>query len=320
MNAIMIMCHKNLAQVERLIKQCRSDNTKIIVHFDKKMQISDAELENFKNQKRGGVYLTRKRLSGVLDTRSLVDITFLMIDRVKEIENEENLHFKYFILLSGQDYIIKPIWFINEELAKNYPKPFIDCTPYDKSNWIYKKFRYGKNLMVYRRWVSRNFHKTIFRRTFRVPELIARKILSVLHKTDYDYFVRQGINIYGGSAWWILPDKAINYILEERQANEKWFGRLLNTETPEETFFQTLTMRSPVKDLVEINPKDMVAQNCKTWAYFSDVDKPFNGHPYVFTENEYEKLIEKNCWFARKFDIMISEKIFDMLDEYRKNF
>ena len=56
MNAIMIMCHKNLAQVERLIKQCRSDNTKIIVHFDKKMQISDAELENFKNQKKGGGY------------------------------------------------------------------------------------------------------------------------------------------------------------------------------------------------------------------------------------------------------------------------
>lgn len=90
-----------------------------------------------------------------------------------------------------------------------------------------------------------------------------------------------------------MPDKIINYILEEKEISKKWFTKLLGTFTPEETFFQTLTMKSDLKDLVEINPIDMIGQNCKTWAYFFDEDKPFKGHPYIFTENEYDKLIKK---------------------------
>ena len=79
-------------------------------------------------------------------------------------------------------------------------------------------------------------------------------------------------------------------------------------------------MKSDLQDLVEINPIDMIGQNCKTWAYFFDEDKPFKGHPYIFTENEYDKLIKKNCWIAKKFDISISKDILELLDKYLDNF
>ena len=125
-----------------------------------------------------------------------------------------------------------------------------------------------------------------------------------------------GIPLYGGSAWWALPDVAMDYILSEYTANPPYVSALLGTNTPEETFFQIMTMRSPVKDLVHINPADMTEQNCKTWAYFSDVGKPFKGHPYIFTVNEYQKLIASDAWIARKFDSAVDSEILDMLDSF----
>ena len=262
-------------------------------------------------------------MGGELDTKSLVEIVFLLIKRVKEIEKEEKIHFDYYLLLSGQDYLTKPICYINAQLKKSYPKPFIDCTPYDKSNWIYYKFNSIFGIRNFQSWVSEKFPKKgirhLFRLFFRGVGIMAEKIVQFFHKTDYDYIKKKGVTLYGGSAWWILPDIVIDFIMQERVNNADWFKCLLNSYTPEETFFQTLSMRSPIKELIELNPIDWVAQNCKTWAYFSDIDKPFKGHPYIFTENEYNKLIKKGCWIARKFDITISSKIFDLLDKYMEN-
>ena len=36
MNAVMIMCHKNIDQVLRLVRTCKSSETVIILHIDKK--------------------------------------------------------------------------------------------------------------------------------------------------------------------------------------------------------------------------------------------------------------------------------------------
>ncbi len=37
---------------------------------------------------------------------------------------------------------------------------------------------------------------------------------------------------------------------------------------------------------------------------------------YIFTVNEYNKLVNSDCWIARKFDESVDSEIFDMLDEY----
>ena len=113
-----------------------------------------------------------------------------------------------------------------------------------------------------------------------------------------------------------MPDIVINYIIQEYNGNKEYIHFMLDeSQTPEETFFQILTMRSPVSNLVEVNPIEMVAQNCKTWAYFSDDGKPFKGHPYIFTTQEFDKLCASECWFARKFDETVDNEIFDLIDQ-----
>ena len=95
----------------------------------------------------------------------------------------------------------------------------------------------------------------------------------------------------------------------------KIINLLRKTHTPEETFFQIMTMKSPVANLVDVNPKEMVAQNCMTYAYFSDKDKPFKGHPYIFTVDDYSKIISLPHLFARKFDETVDAKVFDLIDD-----
>ena len=312
MNAVMIMFHKNIEQVLRLVSACSSPETVIILHIDKKYNLDSAQLEQLARMDR--VFLTDTRFSGVLDTRSLVDIAMEMVKKAKDVEKLLGIHFRYYLLLSGQDYLIKPISYINDALRNAYPEPLIDCTPHAPDNWIYHKFRYCP--LVYSMSPAVDSAAGPLRIFLKVVRRLAAISARALRLDDFHRFQREGISIYGGSAWWSLPDVAIDYILSEYDAAPDYVTALLNTNTPEETFFQIMTMRSPVKELVHINPPDMVAQHCKTWAYFSDVGKPFKGHPYIFTAAEYDRLIASDFWIARKFDSTVDSEILDMLDAF----
>lgn len=56
MNAIMIMGHKNLPQIERLISCCNSEETKIFLHLDKRMTVTETDKQNLLNNGGGGIF------------------------------------------------------------------------------------------------------------------------------------------------------------------------------------------------------------------------------------------------------------------------
>lgn len=312
-NAVLIMGHKNAAQLKRLIGQCLSPETIVFLHLDATASVTEEERASLKQP---NVYFTETSIHGELDKRSLVDIVMLLVKRAYDVEKERGIQFRYFLLLSGQDYLIKPIEYINRELANHYPKPYLDCTPIAKRNWVSNKFSSCRFWVAYELAVLKTFaHHAFWRRLLRVPAFLARKVLALLRKTDYHKLTKTyGVTLYGGSAWWILPDVAVRYIVQEYEKEEPYVACILNAFTPEETFFQIMTMRSPVAEQVEVNPPDMVAQNCKTLAFFSKPGQPFTGHPYIYTKAEYELLKQSDRWIARKFDETVDSEILDLLD------
>lgn len=320
-NIFMIICHKNVSQVIRLAKRCISENSDVIVHADSWMPAEEyAVLENFA-QSNPQFYLTDCRMHGELDKASLVHITMEMVGKILRMQQQSGNHYRYFCLLSGQDYLIKPIQYICDELKANYPKPYIDCTPYDKSGWMYKKLRWNVFTNKIRLKID-----TLFKNRRRNPIRVALMVLLLLLSKcmhcvmpSLYHQIQKNADVYGGSAWWILPDTAVQYIYKRYECPDKTVSLLLQAITPEELFFQTLAMQSPIKDEIEVNPKDAVAQNCKTWAYFYDDDKPPTNHPYTFTVNEFAKLKKSNRWIARQFDETVDSEILDMLDEYTQN-
>lgn len=263
-----------------------------------------------------GVHLTKNRIHGVLDKRSLVDIVFIIVEEAKKVEATEKIHFDYYLLLSGQDYPIKNIEYIENELNHCYPKPFIDCTPYDRNNWIYHKFAFYKKTSSFHNWITNNLKKGLLRKAMRAIAIVWGKIIPIFDDDSYQKLLRLNVSLYGGSEWWILPDMIIEYISREYNSNNEIVDILLNESiTPDETFFQTMPMRSTVAEMIDCNPIDMREQNCKTYAYFTDEGKEFMGHPYILTKSEYKKLAESDCWFARKFDETVDSSIMDIIDE-----
>lgn len=307
--AILLLVHKNCDQVKRLVLKLQNNDVDIYIHCDKRWEDGYMELLSLASE---SVFIIDHRFETNLDTWQLIEAPMEMIRYTKII----NRKYKYYSLLSGQDYLLHPIEEIVNNLQKLYPKPIIDCTPYDKRNWIYHKFssyRYFANIDSK---INSRMKRGVLRKIVKFPFYFMEKIISIF-KNPYKDLKKYNIDLYGGSAWWILPLDIINFAYNEYMKKSKYIKILSKTYTPEETFFQIMAKLSPLSYLVQCNPKDMVLQNCKTYAYFFNDKKPFKGHPYEFTVADIDVLNEcrNNFYFARKFDSTIDYKVLDYIDD-----
>ena len=308
-HAILIIAHKNLDQLIRLLSVLQDDDFDIYIHLDKKWQVSDGDIKKLINAGEN-ITVLGTRYSGYLDTWSLCKIT---LELVKEALRKKK-NYSYFLLLSGQDYPIKPMSYIKNTLETLYPKPLIDVTPMAKDNWIYSGFKWIR-FHPYYRLVEKITDVKAIRKLMLMPAYGIQFIITLLLKSPYQRLKNENCSLYGGSAWWILPVEIINLCLEEYEKNSKIVRAFKMKNTPEETFFQTMTMRSRLKDQVNVNDPYEILQNCMTYAYFFDDEHEPTGHPYILTERNYEMLKQRKEFFARKFDITIDDKILDLIEQ-----
>ena len=146
LHAVLIMAHKNKEQLIRLIKSLSVEEMDVYVHLDKNWKLSKEEIAEIKNVA-NNVYLVDKRVHGELDKWSLVQITLNLIESALENEKQNGIEYKYFMLLSGQDYPIKKKEYILNFLEKQYPKPLIDiCEICKIDSWCGKKFLHVSTL------------------------------------------------------------------------------------------------------------------------------------------------------------------------------
>lgn len=308
--AYLIMCHKNKNQVNRLVEKLKSEHSVCFVHVDTKANFKTSEIVGVK---------TKKSYHGTLGSYSLVEISNELLKSAKEYETIHNIHFSYYCLLSGQDYPIQSIETINKQLEKHYPKPYIDCTPCSPGNWIWNGAKECAWYMKIIRSINRMIpNYSIVRKTVKVPFWICNRLARPFMNVKKD-LSKNGVMLYGGSAWWVLPDDMVEYILNVAKEINKGnkFCPLIDIAVPEENYYQTILMNSKFGNELTVNPPEMVEQNCKTYANFSPPGKPFIGHPYIFTIEDKEMLkgLSKEKFFARKFDEEIDSTILDWIDE-----
>lgn len=307
-HAILILAHKNIDQLCRLVSVLNDDDFDIFIHFDKKFNVSQDDIKKLESKNKN-INICKERISCMLDTWSLVEATYCLIKLA--LSKEEK--YSYFLLLSGQDYPIKPLSVIKERLNGAYPIPLIDCTPYDKDNWIASGFSRIRNVPLHYKIDSLTENK-ILRKILKLPIYAGEVIHTTIVGSPISKLEKCNCDLYGGSAWWILPYECMTDICKEIENNSEIVKAFKLKTTPEETFFQTMVMRSKYKDMVVLNDIYETKQNCETFAYFEDTDKPATGHPYVLTLDEFEKLKNRKELFARKFDLNFDEKIFDRID------
>lgn len=312
-HAVLIMAHKNKTQLIRLIKTMSCDTFDFFIHLDSEWDLSADDIEDIQNCAER-VYVIRNRIHGELDKWSLPQISLNLIDEA--LKNVE-VNYNYYLLLSGQDYPIKSVEQICSFLEKHYPKPFIDEEAYEFGNWVSTKF-----MLV--RWthkvekIHKRYKPGIIRKIRVVPYVLAEYFERIFWGTPYKRIQKYGFELYGGSQWWILPDEVIKFINDVRLKQPQFVKEYMRTWTPDETFFQTMAMNSPLASeiLTDNELFETGDQRCMTYGNFIAPGKQFCGHPHIIEEIDFDRIISKKQLFARKFDCEVDDKILDKIDGY----
>ena len=275
--AILITCHKNPQQINKLTETLSHPDVDIFIHVDKKSNIQSDILT------RDRVYIIpdEKRISVEWGRISIVDATLVLMT-----EAQKKGPYNYYISISGEDWPCKSVddiikLSVTEKNRVKFVNSLNTCgrfNKYDKRNSIFFPLKIIDNKLIYR----------ILKRLY-------IEITGGYNKT-YKLFTRKNTldcKFYFGSAWWGLNRKTVEWMLDYLDKNPQYYNFYKNCSTPDESFFQTLFMLSPYAD-----------KNTKNLTYLSFL--PGSSNPKYLTETDIEKAYDSDFYFMRKIDLNIT--------------
>ena len=279
--AYIILVHKNPKQLIRLINCLDVEKSTFFVHIDKKTnQNIYQEICEFINKKSNIFLLKRKNI--YWGDFSQIHPVLLGI---KEIF-KQNIDFDYVKLLTGQDYPIKSRKEIEDFLLANSEKSFMEYFSIPSKDWENGgEMNGGIDRIKY--WYLR-----ILKKRYKIP--IERKF-------------PKGFQPFAGSAYWCLSRECAEYLKDFVQRKKAFVNFFKNVNLPDEIFFQTIFLNSPLKE--------KIINNNLTYTYWH-YNSP---NPEILTKNHLKEISESSCLFARKFDIYQDSKILDLLDKNYTN-
>jgi hypothetical protein len=279
--AHLIMVHKNIKQVERLVTKLYHQDFDFYIHVDKKINIEEFEyLSTLKN-----VYLIKERKKINWAAYSFTKNILRCVREVLESGDYDHVN-----LMSGQDYHLKSPQAIYDFFNNNIGKSFVSYDEDLNSAW----WKLAKDRIE-------KYHFTDFE--FKGRHKLGYLINLILPKRTFPLpFV-----LYGGecSTWWTLSAASAKYLVDFVNDDHRLQRFLQFTWCPDEFLITTILMNYPGKNLVVNN----------NYRY---IDWSQGGaNPKTLTKDNFEELSKSNMLFARKFDIDVDEEIMDMLDDLK---
>lgn len=312
--AALVMAHKNQEQLARLIDRLSHPDVDVFLHLDAKWSLPRQDIDDLCALNDGRVYVT-DRISAELLTMSLLQAELVLLRAALDRGG-----YGYVMLLSGQDYPLRPITETVAELQAQHPRPFVDVTPWHEGNWVETSFGTTRALKATRARVKRLVNERvrfgpankILRGLNHVVTQLVSGIKQLIVGTPYTRLSRLSLQVAGGAQWWILPADMAAEVL--RFADDRRGMRIFaETGSPDETFMQTALVNSPHADRLTINPWDETRQMTRTFTDFGS--GPYTGHPRVLTVEDFDRIATSDAWFARKFDVDRDRSVLDLIDE-----
>ncbi len=187
------------------------------------------------------------------------------------------------VLLSGQDYPIKPRSQIKSYLARHPGTEFIETFLLTAPNrWTEHRGPYNAVARVKRR------HLHFRSRTLTLP---------------WERAFLPGVLPYGGSQWWALSMDCIRHIWQYVQTQRKFVAYFRSTFIPDELFFHTIVGNSAFAD--RVSGHDLT---------FADWSQPAPPFPAIVDQTYLRALSGSPKLFARKFDSDRDPGVLDLID------
>lgn len=316
--AFLVLHHRHPAQLVRLLTTLRSQlpDSPIVVHHD----VFHGEFPSEIIEPIGNVHLLMSRRPAAWGDYSLADICRWSLTWMVE-----HIDFDWVVLLSAQDYPLKPLSGLACDLTGNNADALLHATPIAQlTNRAARRDMRRRYLYQYRPApvgkqsppVLGNVRHAFRRSTGRLVDVINIlqpffKIYRLPDQMPYRFGRRVRNTPFGrdnpccyGAMWFSLSRRAAKFVLDYMSDHPEYVDHYRKTIVPDESIIATLIFNSPY---LRVESRD---SHYTRWTHAK------TGHPDTFGLDDLPELLAAPQYFARKFDINSDPHILDKLDEY----
>ena|ERR1051326_1273282 len=267
--AYVIAAHKNARQLTRLLNTIESPGNTYVLHVDRRANSAVHAAARAFVETRGDRSAVALRPQKILWGHwSMVSVQIAGIKAALAA----NQNWRHLINLSGQCYPLRPAGQIEAELAAAGGQSFMEILDFEKS--------------------TENAHKRL--KWFYFP--CRDKMKKLWRRRPI-----RGTKIWWGSQWYVLSREACEYMVSEpalKRLRRYFYWSLI----PDEMYFQTALMNSPLADSIVRDNKRLIM-----WQG--------GPNPKTLTMDDWPMVQTSPAWFARKFDDRADPRILDALDQ-----
>lgn len=275
MIAYIVLAHRFPEQVVRLIDRLASDQSRFYLHWDATSR--DDELQ-----------MILQRLDSLADVRPVRRIpchwgTYSILEATLEgvrAACSDNGSFDYLVLLSGQDYPIKPSAAIQDFFSKSNGRSYVHHVPFPKPDW---------DLGGWPRIHRRHYPPGTF------AGVRGRLVSRWLPRRSFP----ASIQPHGGAQFWALSSQDAGYLEEFSRNNPRVLRFFKHVFVPDEIYIQSVMGSSPMRD--------NLTNDC---LHFLEWQRPGN----VLLASDLPSLRRSPYLFARKFEMSVDPEVFDLID------
>ena len=282
-HAYLIIAHKCDYTFKVLLELLDDFRNDIYIHMDKKNHFFDETDVKLKKSK---VYFL-KRKSVTWGGYSQVDTELRLLKLALK-----NGSYKYLHLLSGEDLPIKSQDTIHEYFDKVSGKEFIHF-----DNPIFKDYYRVNRYYWFQEIIGRNNTNGFVAKINEICLKLQDK-LKVNRNAEIDF--------QKGSNWFSITGEFASYIVDSEKTIKRIFH---STMMSDELFIQTVIINSVFRDSLGTGEFDNDYSKIKRLIDWK------RGNPYIYRSEDYEEILQSECFFARKFDALVDREIIQKIKE-----
>ena len=274
--AYLIRAHQRPDQLVRLVDRLGTGNASFYVHVSARTAGDVYQSMREGLEGRDDVHWV-ERVPAYYSGFSLVRSVLAGLAAITRAEQPEHV-----VLLSGQDYPLRPPAEIERYLATRSGASLLEYFPLPSERWAAEDGGLDRLRFHY-------FERASYRtKLLRVPW--PRRSFPA------------GVRPYGGSAWGALSVEAARTVLAFEAEQPEAYRFFKHVQAPDEMFLQTALMNSPLRDRV-VNEA------------IHYIEWPGGSHPKTFRSEDLARLAGSGKLFARKFDTEVDAEILDLIDD-----
>lgn len=291
-NAYLIIAHDDKDMLIDLLKALDCIDNDLFVHIDRKSDvIQENELHGIVKQSKLNVY---KKIDVRWGNESQVQCEMFLITQALN----QGYH-DYYHIISGADYPIKGLEEIKGFLECNSGKEFIHFDSLKADNATLKRVLFYHPLnQYYKETKFRFFHKSVFL----VDDLCVniQSLFKIKKECPYK-IIQKGCN------WCSFTHSLAKFIISQREKINKL---VKGSRCADEIFIQTVVVNSDFVSNLYLPEFKNDYRSCIRYIQWDDRNKK---SPKILTLKDYDKLMQSEALFGRKFNSKKSRELLEKL-------